>query len=1824
MVFFRTRRGVDGNSFTANQRVAISGSDIALENYATVKRWDDRRGMYEVEVDRDDGRSLYFKPTDMCSVLSAWERFANAGSQYLVPFKTLQKDWKSVGTAQGVANLLADYRRRHSARTSSLFKSFLSLPAGWASTKAAGRTTTDDVTIYTNEGLVICPAVGRLPSAVALMGSDVVVKPTGSAWRWCNGLDNDIPPGFDRVAVGALPVRVHANVRALLHGTTYMWNSELHGGRLLGQQPTRQQPTDASTAASTRPPTDGELGDELGTPRVVTTVLPSSLHGDCDVGNGDVGYGDVADSDFLTKRTLRCPSVMAIVQSLNYMRHVRLADTLAEDCLRCTALLRRLKTRKKASTFRDAVAKAKQEIDTWLTELAEVRRYLDDAVEVRLLTETEQLQWIRAGGDFQSDNKIEERVKCFLVRTMHLHVKLDTGTVNGWAEVPEPGRRKSTKFMVKVRGEVRRLTSRPRATATDAAGLRIVNSHLTWNEAVANLDEITRGNPDTPAGLYPWLPAVATCVLSESGITLQRAMCVVGEVHDRLRRLRDLPDLAPAVIDRVICRHLPVLRVSVGGATLYVNVHDDQAVCLAITETAKMKPHQLQADEATAETKAATVTGQHGPDRAAAKAILDLLLLLVPAEATFLRGWRLMNTPGAVPHQSRRSTTAASASATGGEPGPATATATGGSDGTVSEECRNFMSILNAKRTGYWSSGFTSATGHKSGSQYWARPFPLAVPDNAGSTAAHDAGDAATPVQRRPTVNVPAATTVPHLCRPYADTTFADLLSAVDLAYVLLPDGLPRHVPHAGTCMPVFATESDDKSSPLTIDLTVTSAGAASAATGRHRPGPKPLHEQYPNMIAAAKEFISSNGTRAQERRRNETVNMRNGVTRRQLRDHILSRVPELDKLSVSTVARMLVAPNKRNRNARRYHGVVNARVPKKSNSRRGGKKGNINHLCMALMAYMLENGVDMQDCIDVWSVDDKAKLKVSSGCPCVSRYHQIRRFFMADDAPNFHDHDFPTQGYLLCPSGYKELIQEPWQRSTRYYDRHGRPHLPVCREGPLTIVLRACKYAQSNAMSHANDMYRMYKSKDRASRKPVLLCYADGGPDWSIASQKSLYYYGRFWMKSGLDAFGMGSGGGGYSAFNPIERSWAPVSKQLSGVYLSDTLPNEDEAPIKQSGLTARELIEKEHVVFDSAMQHAARLWNNGFTIAGHKVHAEVVQCADKPTPFDDMANFELWTRIASTHKGRRNKIRQRLTKLGVPATKERVDAMMDITNRMRFFTKHVDRRSEFMLFRKGPPSCCEWCRGHPRQPGSAPFFKLIQQHGNYFTPQKDPGVTKTLAYKTYMQVRHCRRCLKFVPNALMDAELGPRDFPYRCENEGCTWFFNSKADWARHKGRGWCKKLDGRSRKRRRSRAKGAVDGQLAQRRRQGQRFSCPHEDCVVGKLNQSLTKQKRAAHWKEHPSHRPKKKAKKPKPRHLTPGRSQTRPATAAGTEATDTADSTEAADNTNSAEATGTAEPTDGITSDEDDFDFEVETDEEEEEQEEQEMQEVESFVDRAHDKVAELLVEDGVDVWRHATIFRHKESKGHVLWFNGTLEYEGLGGKYTFKDGVLADPDGDEVHCKRLRWWRHSDRRDTDYCGKCYEKERYGSTDGAARALRAASRSGDDAVAPANAPTPWVEVTEDNAALMCDEVSYFDKERSFYEAECDKCGAHLHVAPKKVRLGSWFVSSGTWVCTTWARRHVVKGKAPFEGGVCDLDVSLCATAVLSRLSRVGISPLVVWHAMTPPLSHSRPSQFECRTASISSKQGPCGRTRAITSDHTQQWVPAIRQASPTIT
>ena len=66
------------------------------------------------------------------------------------------------------------------------------------------------------------------------------------------------------------------------------------------------------------------------------------------------------------------------------------------------------------------------------------------------------------------------------------------------------------------------------------------------------------------------------------------------------------------------------------------------------------------------------------------------------------------------------------------------------------------------------------------------------------------------------------------------------------------------------------------------------------------------------------------------------------------------------------------------------------------------------------------ELGNFFSDKIATISGDDMAKIKV--GAPAVSRYHQIKDFFIENDLRNLNDDDFPMPGYLLIVSGHMLL----------------------------------------------------------------------------------------------------------------------------------------------------------------------------------------------------------------------------------------------------------------------------------------------------------------------------------------------------------------------------------------------------------------------------------------------------------------------------------------------------------------------------------------------------------------------------------------------------------------------------------------------------------------------------------------------------------------------------------------------------------------------------------------------------------------------------------
>jgi hypothetical protein len=125
----------------------------------------------------------------------------------------------------------------------------------------------------------------------------------------------------------------------------------------------------------------------------------------------------------------------------------------------------------------------------------------------------------------------------------------------------------------------------------------------------------------------------------------------------------------------------------------------------------------------------------------------------------------------------------------------------------------------------------------------------------------------------------------------------------------------------------------------------------------KHKPGPVPVYQQFPDLVLVVTEFIQSHGFSAQNRRRNEIGNAM-GVTLAEIQGHVMEKMPELKKRGISrtTIHELLVAPRSGTINASRYHGLVKARVPGKDNSER--KYHQDAHFAFAQVKYVREMAV--------------------------------------------------------------------------------------------------------------------------------------------------------------------------------------------------------------------------------------------------------------------------------------------------------------------------------------------------------------------------------------------------------------------------------------------------------------------------------------------------------------------------------------------------------------------------------------------------------------------------------------------------------------------------------------------------------------------------------------------------------------------------------------------------------------------------------------------------------------------------------------------------
>ncbi|XP_077867443.1 uncharacterized protein LOC144356671 [Saccoglossus kowalevskii] len=442
---------------------------------------------------------------------------------------------------------------------------------------------------------------------------------------------------------------------------------------------------------------------------------------------------------------------------------------------------------------------------------------------------------------------------------------------------------------------------------------------------------------------------------------------------------------------------------------------------------------------------------------------------------------------------------------------------------------------------------------------------------------------------------------------------------------------------------------------------------------GGKRPGsgrPR-ISDIFPGVVETAKTYVEENGFEAHKRRRETTGNC--GVTRQQVKDAVFSNHPEVRErgLSISTISRWMVAPNKRFKASALYTADIDAKIPKTSTNNQRKLDEN-SHFYFTQVKYCMELASKYAESCVAISCDNMNKVKI--GVPAVSRYHQQTRYFPRRDTPDFNDHDFPNPGYLITPAGYMLLKTEHSSPDdVLVKDDLGRDRFSFSRTGPMTVINRVDSYRPCNIIAHVTDLTDVMKNRD----EPVLICVLDGGSDFNVNHSTNMMYYMRLWRDLNLDCLILTSYCPGYSAYNMIERGWSTLSKKLAGVVLPDKLPGDSTSPHQQR-LPDSERKKKEVQVFNNAMECLQNYWSN-VKHGSYPVTPQYESC-------DGVVN-----RVYNDYD-RVHKLVQ-----GGGAKKLREPQNAEILAEMKMMIAHVERRIGTLCFTKCQNQSCDHCSSNP-----------------------------------------------------------------------------------------------------------------------------------------------------------------------------------------------------------------------------------------------------------------------------------------------------------------------------------------------------------------------------------------------------------------------------------------------------------------------------------------------------------------------------------------------
>lgn len=240
-------------------------------------------------------------------------------------------------------------------------------------------------------------------------------------------------------------------------------------------------------------------------------------------------------------------------------------------------------------------------------------------------------------------------------------------------------------------------------------------------------------------------------------------------------------------------------------------------------------------------------------------------------------------------------------------------------------------------------------------------------------------------------------------------------------------------------------------------------------------------------------------------------------------------------------------------------------------------------------------------------SCDDKARVPIGT----TAANAQAPLLMHMEYRVSLPDHDFVVaQRHKLIPSVYAGLVIK---------DKGFGQKDAVTYSGPSYVAIRSGKHDSSTAFTHAADFNRLYElpefdlitKRPDSTKKPVCIVLTDGGPDENPRYIKTILCAIRHFKEHDFDALFLATNAPGRSAFNPVERRMAPLSKELRGVILPH-----DTYGTHLDGSKRTKDTELEKSNFKAAGDVLAEIFGN-VTINGFDVIAEFLE--PQPEPYYD-----------------------------------------------------------------------------------------------------------------------------------------------------------------------------------------------------------------------------------------------------------------------------------------------------------------------------------------------------------------------------------------------------------------------------------------------------------------------------------------------------------------------------------------------------------------------------------------------------------------------------